>query len=457
MNWRGLQGLVLSDLKMKSSEYVDQERREYSLYVLQSRAVPHVADGLKAAARRILWTARDGKKYKSATLAGATMPIHPHASPESTVNTLAAPYGNNIPLLKGDGAFGTLLNPTAYGAARYTSVATSKFTNDVIFADIEIIPMEENYDGTLMEPRHFLPLIPIVLLNPQEGIAVGFASDILPRSLKDIITSQLNFLTGKAVREPYPVFEPNEQRAIEQRNGKWIFRGSVEVKNTSSIKITNLPYGMVHEKFVEKLIRMEEEGTINEFVDDSRDHYNIAVHFKRGELKGMSEDQIIERLGLQTQITENLNVINFDGRSVWSTNYVELIEKFTEWRLHWYVKRYERLANLLADDIQRYKDVLRAINRNVGAVAKKVRSRGELKEFLEEIGVVHLDYIADLPVYRFTEEEKEKIEKKLEEAEAKMKEYKHLLKSEDARRLVYVEELKDILKSYNNGVYNFSA
>ena len=112
--------------------------------------------------------------------------------------------------------------------------------------------------------------------------------------------------------------------------------------------------------------------------------------------------------------------------------------------------------NLLADDIQRYKDVLRAINRNVGAVAKKVRSRGELKEFLEEIGVVHLDYIADLPVYRFTEEEKEKIEKKLEEAEAKMKEYKHLLKSEDARRLVYMEELKDILKSYNNGAYNFS-
>ena len=106
---------------MADSTYVNDQRREYSLYVLQMRAIPHVADGLKAAARRVLWTARNGKHFKSATLAGATMPIHPHAAPEGAINTLAAPYGNNIPLLKGEGAFGTLLRPTAYGASRYTA------------------------------------------------------------------------------------------------------------------------------------------------------------------------------------------------------------------------------------------------------------------------------------------------------------------------------------------------
>jgi len=94
---------------MRGSEYVNEQRREYSLYVLQSRAIPSIADGLKAAGRRVLWTAKDGKKHKSATLAGATMPIHPHASPEGAINTLAAPYGNNIPLLHGDGAFGLSL------------------------------------------------------------------------------------------------------------------------------------------------------------------------------------------------------------------------------------------------------------------------------------------------------------------------------------------------------------
>ena len=155
-----------------SSNYINDQRKEYSLYVLQMRAIPHAADGLKAAARRVLWTAKNGSKFKSATLSGATMPIHPHAAPESTINTLAAPYGNNVPLLKGDGAFGTLLNPTAYGASRYTSVSLSAFTKDVLFRDIEIIPLVDNYDETQREPKHFLPLVPVVLMNPQEGIAV---------------------------------------------------------------------------------------------------------------------------------------------------------------------------------------------------------------------------------------------------------------------------------------------
>jgi DNA gyrase/topoisomerase IV subunit A len=139
------------------SDYINNKRREYSLYVLQSRAIPSLADGLKVSARRVLWTARDGKKYKSATLAGLTMPLHPHAPPEGTVNALAAPFINNKPLLDGYGAFGTLLNPNAFGAARYTSVKLSEFAKKVVFVDIDIIPMIDNYDSTQLEPKHFCP------------------------------------------------------------------------------------------------------------------------------------------------------------------------------------------------------------------------------------------------------------------------------------------------------------
>ena len=97
-------------------------------------------------------------------------------------------------------------------------------------------------------------------------------------------------------------------------------------------------------------------------------------------------------------------------------------------------------------DIQKYKDILLAIRKNVGGIAKKVASRSELKEFLSEIGVVHIDYIADLAVYRFTEEEKQKVEQKLKDATALLREYNGLLKSPTKRRKVYIEELKEILK-----------
>ncbi len=69
------------------------------------------------------------------------------------------------------------------------------------------------------------------------------------------------------------------------------------------------------------------------------------------------------------------------------------------------------------------------------------------------MGIVSLDYIADLPVYRFTEEERLKNEKRIEEAEAQMKEYNALLSSEDKRREVYTAELQDVLSKYKKGYY----
>lgn len=435
-------------MTLPSSQYINDQRREYSLYVLSNRAIPHASDGLKAAARRVLWVARDGNKRKSATLAGECMPLHPHASPESAVNTLAAPYGNNIPLLKGNGAFGTIIIPTAYGASRYTSVTLSKFAEDVVLRDIEIIPMMENYDGTLEEPKHFLPLIPVALLNPQKGIAVGFASDILPRSLQDIVHSQVAYLSGKGFREPKPTFAPTNQKAIEKVGDRWVFKGKIEWRGAIDVRITDLPYGLLHEKLDEHLQKLIETEVLTKVVDGSIDVYNILVTFKKGSLAGKSEDDILNELGLVTNVTENLNVIDFDGKRVWAATYTNMIERFCDWRLTWYKTRYERLANLLSEEIQRYKDVLVAIKKNVGGMARQVQSRNELKEILENLGIINIDYIADLPIYRFTEDEKKKVEEKLQVAETTMKRYKHLLKSEDERRKVYIEELKEITSKY---------
>lgn len=444
---------------MFSSEYINTQRREYSLYVLQQRAIPHAADGLKAASRRVLWVSRDGKKYKSATLAGATMPIHPHAAPEGAINTLASPYTNNIPLLKGDGAFGTLLRPTAFGASRYTSVSVSQFTKDVVFRDIEVIPMQENYDGTLQEPIHFLPLVPLALLNPQDGIAVGFASSILPRSLENIIASQIEYLQKKKVHDVYPALIPTNQICeewIENKDGsgRWVFKGSYEKVNAVTIKVTNLPYGTTHEKYDAFLSKLIDDGKIINYEDNSKDVFNIEVKFKKGTLSRMKPEEVEKLLGLVNAVPENLNVIDFDGQTVLNTDYVSLVSEFTKWRLKWYVDRYTKLKADLEIDIQRYKDILLAIKKNVGGIAKRIKTRKELKAFLDEIGVVYIDYIADLPIYRFTEEEKKKVEEKLKGALATLKHYNALLKSEDKRRVVYIDELKDILKNYRANKYD---
>ena len=446
-------------LKAESSEYILQRRRDYSLYVMTSRAISSVTDGLKAGGRRVLWTARDGKKYKSATLAGATMPLHPHASPEGAINTLAAPYGNNIPLFKGDGAFGTLLNPTAYGASRYTSVSTSQFTNDVIFKDIEIVPMMENYDSTLEEPVHFLPLVPIALLNPSEGIAVGFATNILPRALDDLIIAQIAHLKNtRQVVLLNPMFTPINAAAITQeeteRGIAYYFDGELTRKDSSTVIITKLPYGQSHDKVTAKIDDLMSKDVVMDFTDRSKDKINVEVKFKRGYLKDKTDEELLKMLGLSIRHIENLNVLDFTGQVVWNTTPAELVNSFTDWRLGWYVTRYERLRDLLKIELQRYYDVQIAIENNVGGVARKVASRSELKDLLEAMGIVSLDYIADLPVYRFTEEEYLKNKERIVAGEKQMREYEAMLASEDKRKEVYVDELQDVLSKYKKGHYS---
>lgn len=445
--------------KPVSSGYINAQRKAYALYIMQQRAIPAASDGLKAAGRRVLWTARDGKKVKSATLAGATMPIHPHQTPEGAINTLTAYYGNNIPLFTGKGAFGTLLKPTAYGASRYTSVEVSLFTQDVVFRDIEIVPMQDNYDGTLKEPVHFLPLVPMALLNPSSGQALGYATNILPRALDDLILAQITHLKGgKKINIPVPKFLPIDDVATRQEQQEkgiaYYFEGEFEQIDTSTLKVTRIPYSQKHSDVINKLEDLIQKDIVVDYKDNSKRTIDITVKFKRGYLKDTTRDALLKAIGLITREIENLNVVDFSGQAVWHADPVDFIRKFTDWRLQWYVTRYERLRDMAKADLQRYYDIRTAINKKINEHARKAKSRAELKALIETFNIVNVDYIADFPIYRFTEEEYDKNEQRIKEGEAQLSEYLDLLSSEDRRKKVYVSELQEVLTKYTKGFYN---
>lgn len=436
-----------------SSEYVNKERKDYSIYLLQDRAFPFIGDGLKNVQRRILWTAKDGHKYKTSTLAGAVSPLHPHGDCSEAINTLAAPYINNIPLLDGIGSFGTLTNPTGYAASRYTSVKLSEFAKEVLFKDLEIIPMVKNYDETIYEPLHFLPLIPLTLLNPIEGIAIGFATLILSRSLKDIITEQINFLSidNYKIKDVPITFNPTNSKSINKINNSWFFKGHCEITDNNHVLVDKLPYGVTHENYISHLISLiesEKEDRIIDYIDDSSNKFEIKIKFKKGVLKDIDEEELYKLLKLNNKINENMNVINFDGKTVLPTSFCEIIEKFTTWRLGWYTKRYERLIKITQEEIQKYLDILLAIESNVGGLAKEINSKAQLVEFLKEIGIVNVEYIASLPIYRFIEEEKLKIENKCKNEKNNLKQYQNILRNDNKIKEIYIEELKKIMEKY---------
>lgn len=433
--------------RLSTSDYINQERRLYSLYVLHNRALPCLADGLKASARRLMWMARDGKRYKTATLAGITMAIHPHAEASNSANTITGPYTNNIPLFKGEGAFGTLLKPTAYGAARYTEVQLSDFTKDAVLTDIELIPMKDNYDGTQQEPAHFIPLVPLSIVNPNEGIAVGFACNILPRKLTEIIEDQITVLNkGKVVEERLPYSKPYDNVGYNE-DDRYAFYGEFERKK-NVLHVTKLPYGMLHEKFIVHLIKLIDEDVIVDYVDKSRDYINIEVKFKRGALTGVSDDEIISMLKLKNNVSENMNVLSFDGDKVLNLTYQQTITDFTNWRLSWYRKRYERLKGEVATEMQRYVDIVTAYDNNIDSMLKKIKSRSEMKEFVTLIGVVNVDYITQLPMYFFTQDEITKIKGQIADCQALIAKYDAIINSDSKQRKIYKDELSQISKKY---------
>ena len=283
--------------------------------------------------------------FKCRASAAGKLMTNPHDSPEGAINTLAAPYGNNVPLYSGDGAFGTLLNPTGYGASRYTSVKVSPFTKDVVFRDIEIIPMMENYDGSLMEPVHFLPLVPVALLNPASGIAVGYATNILPRKLDDMIAIQLAHLKGtKKVETPIPTFLPLNNASYHQEvqtSGRiaYYFSGSYQQQDTSTLTITKIPYSQTHDAVIKKIADLMEKDIVVDYTDNSKNKIDIQVKFRRGYLRDKDTNSILQMLGLIVREIENPNVLSFDGNDVMPIEPVQFIRDFTDWRLAWYVPR----------------------------------------------------------------------------------------------------------------------
>lgn len=436
----------------KSSAYVNAERRSYSLYVLEHRAICALTDGLKAAGRRVLWMARDGKKYKSASLAGNTLCIHPHDLPTSAIDTLAGKYINNICLFNGEGAFGTRLMPKgAFGAARYTTVSVSAFCKDVMFADIDLIPMKENYDMSLKEPVHFLPLVPITMVNPSDGITIGFASTILPRSLEDIISDQINVLNGKNFKEKPPTitFFEHPQQA-DNVDGRWAFHGKFEIQNKSTILVTDLPYGVDHPSFISHLDKLIEKDVIKDYVDQSAGQISITIKTPLSFDAAEAE----KTLKLVSAENENITLIGLDHKTVQMPTYKEIVEQFTNWRLKWFYNRFEKQICQLEVELVRHQDVVTAAKANITKKLPEFASKVELCDWLKTLKITNIDYVASLPTYRFTKGEIIATQKMCEEIQGDLDALETLIHDPLAVKAVYIGELKEILANYKKGKYD---
>lgn len=391
----------MSQMKPKD---VENLRREYGLYTLSNRCMPSIADGLKTVQRRIIWKAIDGKVIKTANLAGKVIAIHPHDECSDSISRLAAPYLNNICLLKGHGAFGTCIEPNEFAASRYTHVELSDLCEELFLVDSDVVEMQDNYDHSEQEPVCFYPLLPMVLINPHRGLNLGYKINILPRDPIQVIDNQISYLKNGNVTNIDVKYLPYNIIATPLGDGRYEIKGEVQQVKRNKFVITNVPPQITHVQVMEHVETLKRNKQLIAFIDRSGENYNIEVTLSMEQYNHWTEGELdlVELFKLKTTTKELLSCIDFDGSKVLSVTPSEIIARFCDWRLTIYEKRLDHQLAIKNEQLNNVVDVITAIESRFNE--ERFDDRPAMKTWLAGLTpqIIDVDRICDMPLSGFT-------------------------------------------------------
>lgn len=445
----------LTLLDFSSSEYINTSSLEYSMSTLD-RAIVGI-DGLKASQRKAIFTlSKIQGEIKTVSCAGRMISdgiyMHGDASASGTLQQLASSVVNNYPLIGKRGGFGTEANPTP-ASPRYTYVKKTKVTEALVLHDLDIVPMKENYDGTTLEPKFFLPLVPLSLLGSL-GIAVGYKSVIMPYDLHDIIDNCIKFIDGKKMKEMVPLFKScgANERVDVLGDSKYMAYGKVEIKDSSTLVVTGLPPGTSLDKFITRLASMEESGKIRDFDNNSTDKVEVKVMIPRGMAMSWDEDDAIEFLGLSAKQSEDIITLTANGKVRNYESPLDVIKDYITHRFQYFIKRYEKRLEDTLVELQYHLLIQEGFNNDIMSKVKGFKNRAEMVEFINslnsdiEASSEIVNRIVAFPSYRWTQEYKDQLVVDIGRISQEAEDYQSLLENHSDIWQIYKSELQDLKK-----------
>jgi DNA gyrase subunit A len=372
----------------------------YSMAVLIGRAIPSLTDGLKPAQRRVLTAMKwlglkpDGKYMKSARVEGETMgKLHPHGGAYGVMVTLAAPWNNNLPLIDGQGNWGSSVDGAA--ASRYTESKLTPFAWETLLDDTETWQTLPNYDGSLQEPTELNAKVPTVLLNGQDGIGVGFATRIPPHSLRDICDAVTK---GSLLTPSFPtgcdlVNDEGLSNYINTGIGTLRLRAKYETaavgtgrRVRDTLTFTNFPTGTNPEKIGQQIKEALDKGNIAA-ITEVRDESDLTgdrltITLKTGTDLNLAIRQLYHYTDLDSKYPARLLVV--DGTKPVELSPSELIARWKTWRLARLGAKFTAELSSSEQRLEIVRGYLKAIDK-IDEVIKIIRAATSPKEALIEL------------------------------------------------------------------------
>lgn len=349
---------------MKISDFLSTDYCNYAAYD-NTRKVASLIDGQKISARKVLNTVIKDNITKDikvenlmSRVAEQNEYLHGASSLGGVIVNMARRYvssSNNIPLLHNEGNFGTrFINENS--ATRYIYTRKEPILDYIFIKDDFPVLIEQNFEGTKIEPRYFMPIIPLLLVNGSDGISVGFAQTILPRKLKDVINYLVDYLDNKQpdinkLLPYYNGFTGDISRDIESTT-RFYIKGKFIRETTTSIVITELPVKYQLEQYLDVLDDLEERHVIKGFKDESTDDifkFRIKVTREFGEL---SDDEIMLKLKLIQTESENYTCLDENNRIFEARDLNTLIQRYIAIRLNTYTLRKNYMLKTMAEELK---------------------------------------------------------------------------------------------------------
>ncbi|HDZ8670374.1 TPA: DNA topoisomerase IV subunit A [Staphylococcus aureus] len=474
---------IIQDLSLE--DVLGDRFGRYSKYIIQERALPDVRDGLKPVQRRILYAmyssgnTHDKNFRKSAKTVGDVIgQYHPHgdSSVYEAMVRLSQDWKLRHVLIEMHGNNGSIDNdPPA--AMRYTEAKLSLLAEELL-RDInkETVSFIPNYDDTTLEPMVLPSRFPNLLVNGSTGISAGYATDIPPHNLAEVIQATLKYIDNpditvnqlmKYIKGPdFPtggIIQGIDgiKKAYESGKGRIIVRSKVEEETLRNgrkqLFITEIPYEVNKSSLVKRIDELRADKKVDGIVEvrdeTDRTGLRIAIELKKDVNSESIKNYLYKNSDLQISYNFNMVAIS-DGRpklmgirqiiDSYLNHQIEVVANRTKFELDNAEKRMHIVEGLIKalSILDKVIELIRSSKNKRDAKENLI----EVYEFTEE----QAEAIVMLQLYRLTNTDIVALEGEHKELEALIKQLRHILDNHDALLNVIKEELNEIKKKFKS-------
>jgi DNA topoisomerase-2 len=390
------------------------------------RSIASYVDGLKPSSRKVVHTLRKLNVTEptkvarlSSRVSEETEYLHGEGSLEGVIVNLAQNFvgANNENLLLPEGNFGTRFIQSA-AAGRYIFTAMAPIMNKLFKSEDDPILQKQEFEGAIIEPRFFLPILPLLLINGSEGVGTGYAQKILPRNPDEIRRELKAMMKNPSTYKPkelIPWFRGFKGKVFRDENGStWVIQGILERIHTTKLRITEVPIGYTLASYREVLETLVENRVIKDFEDLSEnDNFLFEISCSR-DFSSQEDDKLLSIFKLEKRMSENFTCVDENNKIKVFTNDTEILTSFYHLRLEYMSFRKTHLLELYHEEFDLLSEKHRFIKAYIDGSLKIVnRKRAEIIADLEALSFKKIkdsyDYLVGMALWSLSQERLEEL------------------------------------------------